>query len=61
MTTLAELRAKLADQGITLTVIRAFHATVRKGIVYRQDPPKNTILRSGMTLTLWISKGKKPG
>ncbi len=60
MATLAEARATLAKIGCTLTVIRAYHATVRKGRIYRQDPPKRTILRKGMAVTYWVSKGRRP-
>jgi len=60
MATLAEVTAKLATQGITLKVVRQYHATVNRGRIYRQDPARRTQLKRGSTITLWVSKGKKP-
>lgn len=66
MATLAQARAKMSKLGVTLKVVREYHATVKKGRVIRTIPKAGTWLYDPLkppavvTVTLYVSKGKKP-
>jgi eukaryotic-like serine/threonine-protein kinase len=59
---LNETQTQAADQidqlGLVPSLKKQFSETVKKGLVFKQDPAEGTNIAKGSTVTIWISQGK---
>ncbi len=55
-----DAKKKLEGKGVKVAVDYEYSDNTSKGVVTRTDPGNGSTVKSGSTVTIWVSKGKKP-